>query len=179
MRNSLLKGFAAAASIASIFLVFDTKARANDWGCQVILCLSNPGGPTQYAQCRPPIRRLWRSLAKGHSFPTCSGVGFQSSRPGYAPYSCDEGYMLTSSYGPYGREATCISTSLREVSSQFCSFGRKGQRNLPGSVFSARWHRENGHARCMAEIAVQPKRRQQPHYIDVTIKGVGRQRVWY
>ncbi|AEH82011.1 conserved hypothetical protein (plasmid) [Sinorhizobium meliloti SM11] len=85
MNTSLVRAFVAAASLASFYLVFDGKARADDWGCQVILCLSNPGGPTQYAECRPPIEKLWRALAKGHSFPACSGVGFQASRPGYEP----------------------------------------------------------------------------------------------
>lgn len=30
-------------------------AHAQDWGCQVLLCLANPGGPTQYAECVGPI----------------------------------------------------------------------------------------------------------------------------
>jgi len=50
-------------------------AATGDWGCQVLLCLSNPGGPTQYGACVPPISKLWRSLAKGEAFPTCAGAG--------------------------------------------------------------------------------------------------------
>ncbi|PTB19062.1 hypothetical protein C9I57_18555 [Trinickia symbiotica] len=51
-------------------------ARADDWGCQVILCLSNPGGPEQYSECVPPIERLWRALRHGDPFPTCDfGAG--------------------------------------------------------------------------------------------------------
>ncbi|MFM0208077.1 hypothetical protein PQQ96_11750 [Paraburkholderia sediminicola] len=46
-------------------------ARADDWGCQVILCLSNPGGPEQYGECAPPIERLWAALRHGDPFPTC------------------------------------------------------------------------------------------------------------
>lgn len=48
-------------------------ARASDFGCEVLLCLSNPGGPTQYAACVPPITKLWRELALGKGFPVCSG----------------------------------------------------------------------------------------------------------
>jgi hypothetical protein len=47
------------------------NAQADEWGCQVILCLANPGGPGQYAQCEPPIERLWRALRRGDPFPTC------------------------------------------------------------------------------------------------------------
>jgi hypothetical protein len=55
------------------------QAKADDWGCQVLLCLSNPAGPMAVAECRPPITRLYRALFKWRPdpFPTClmsSGV---------------------------------------------------------------------------------------------------------
>ncbi|RDK01134.1 hypothetical protein [Paraburkholderia lacunae] len=51
-------------------------ARADDWDCQLILCLSNPGGPEQYGECVPPIERLWAALRHGDPFPTCDfGAG--------------------------------------------------------------------------------------------------------
>lgn len=50
-------------------------AAANDLGCQVLLCLSNPGGATQYAQCVAPMTKLWQRLATGGAFPGCSGGG--------------------------------------------------------------------------------------------------------
>ena len=60
-------------------------AYASDWGCQVILCLATPGSPTTYAECVPPITRLWQVLAVGGSFPSCSGVGVRTreTRHGY------------------------------------------------------------------------------------------------
>lgn len=53
-------------------------AAANDLGCQVLLCLSNPGGATQYAQCVAPMTKLWQRLATGGAFPGCSGGGVAS-----------------------------------------------------------------------------------------------------
>lgn len=44
---------------------------ADDWGCQVLLCLSDPRGPETEADCVPPIERLWRALEHGEPFPTC------------------------------------------------------------------------------------------------------------
>lgn len=44
----------------------------HDWGCEVLLCLANPAGPTAVSACVPPIHRLWRELAKGHAFPSCT-----------------------------------------------------------------------------------------------------------
>ncbi len=43
-----------------------------DWGCEVLLCLANPNGPTAVEECVPPIERLWHELARGHAFPTCA-----------------------------------------------------------------------------------------------------------
>ena len=47
----------------------------NDWGCEVLLCLANPGSPTEFAECVDPIEKLWEHLAKGRSFPKCSMGG--------------------------------------------------------------------------------------------------------
>lgn len=179
MRTSFVPAFVAAATVASFSLVFDSKARADDWGCQVILCLSNPGGPTQYAECRPPIQKLWRHLAKGRSFPTCSGVGFRSSRPGYEPYFCNEGYTLTGRFGPDGWDATCVSTEVKPVESYFCSSGSDSSGANQGSVASPQWRWEEGRLQCVANLLARPNVRDQPRYIDITIDGVGKQRVWY
>ena len=48
---------------------------ASNWGCEVLLCLSNPGGATQFPQCVPSITKLWSDLAMGKAFPTCTGGG--------------------------------------------------------------------------------------------------------
>ena len=59
---------------------WSAPARASDWGCQVLLCLSNPGGPTQYAACVPPITKLWDQLATGHPFPSCAEGGVSATK---------------------------------------------------------------------------------------------------
>ena len=47
-------------------------AHADEWGCQVLLCLSNPKGPTDEKACKPPIEKLWQELAKPNGqFPHC------------------------------------------------------------------------------------------------------------
>lgn len=178
--KSLLVGIVCTAiGSVPIYLISERDARADDWGCQVILCLSNPGGPTQFAECRPPISKLWQELAKGHSFPTCTGVGFRGSQPGYEPYYCNDGYSLTARYGDRGQEATCVSATLQKVDTRFCQSGRNGAAESTDLVTSARWQRQGKHVECMGYPTEQPSRRSQPHYIDVSIDGVGSQRVWY
>ena len=60
-------------AFASVTIAPATAHADNTWACEVVLCLSNPGGPTQYDACVPPIEQLWSSLLHGGGFPTCSG----------------------------------------------------------------------------------------------------------
>ena len=70
--KSLVLGLAVSAGVAA-------PAHAQDWGCQVLLCLANPGGPTQYAECVGPISKLWDALRLGNAFPNCSGASASTS----------------------------------------------------------------------------------------------------
>ncbi len=58
MKSLFFRTIIAALGFASLYTISERSARAEEWGCQVILCLSNPGGPTQYGECRPPIEKL-------------------------------------------------------------------------------------------------------------------------
>lgn len=75
-KNSLI-GLSIAASLFG-----PTTATASDWGCEVLLCLSDPRGPTTENACVPPISKLWKHLAKGRAFPTCDLAGDSSSGTG-------------------------------------------------------------------------------------------------
>lgn len=74
-RTSMTLGLALSAGAFNL-------AHAQDWGCQVLLCLANPGSPTQYAECVPPISRLWDALRRGNAFPTCRGASAATSGTG-------------------------------------------------------------------------------------------------
>ncbi|MPV64765.1 hypothetical protein [Burkholderia sp. BE17] len=71
VRQNVWRGVVSLAFVLGMSMAWPDVARAADWGCQVRLCLSNPGGPEQYAECVPPIERLWAALRDGDSFPTC------------------------------------------------------------------------------------------------------------
>lgn len=86
-------------------------ARADDWGCTILLCLANPGGPTQYAACVPPVTRLWSHLKRGGTFPTCSGAGSSTSPIGYDPYEpCEDGYVLRELGRDGASQPACVSS---------------------------------------------------------------------
>jgi hypothetical protein len=65
------------------------------------------------------------------------------------------------------------------VSNSLCSYDRDNYGNDSSSVLSPHWQREGGRLQCMAYPIERPNVRLQPHYVDVTIDGVGQQRVWY
>lgn len=47
------------------------EARADEWGCTVILCLSNPAGATAAEGCAPPVEKFWHNLRRGGAMPHC------------------------------------------------------------------------------------------------------------
>ena len=86
-----LGGGAGATSLclaAVVTVALPEPALASDWGCEVVLCLATPGSPTKYVECVPPITKLWKVLAMGGSFPTCTGSGVSTHsskiKEGYA-----------------------------------------------------------------------------------------------
>lgn len=178
MTNSIIRALSGGLLCVSIYTFSSSIAHGDDWGCQVLLCLSNPGGATQYAECRPPIKRLWSHLAKGHSFPICSGVGFTTTKPRYEPYYCDAELRLITRSGDRGRdEVGCVSTEPKAVSADLCRNENRGGQS--GTQGTGRWHFEAGQRVCKAIVTARPYVREQPRYVDVTIDGAGRQRVWF
>jgi hypothetical protein len=99
-------------------LIAAPQARADNWGCEVLLCLSNPAGPMAVAQCVPPITRLYRAIFKWRPdpFPTCTMVnGGDAATTGNFAYvapatyydACPEGTTAVASgtYAAGGRQS--------------------------------------------------------------------------
>ncbi len=77
-------------------LLAPLPARAVD-GCVVLLCLAAPSWRA-IPQCVPPIRQLFRDLARGKSFPTCgmaSGSNGATHDWSNAPSFCPPQYTRT------------------------------------------------------------------------------------
>ncbi|SOE69253.1 hypothetical protein SAMN05414139_03498 [Burkholderia sp. D7] len=117
-------------------------AHADDWGCQVILCLSNPGGPEQYTECVPPIEKLWRALRHGDPFPTCDfGAG---------------GSQDTSASNTFGSAAYCREDLLYwggpEKSELLC--GARGAINvdIDGELYTRVWWDASDEGRTITEF---------------------------
>lgn len=79
----MIKRVSILAALSSMFFI--PTAHADDYGCQVLLCLSNPNGPMAVAECVPPIQRLYRDIFRWRPrpFPTCAlSNGMDSSSGG-------------------------------------------------------------------------------------------------
>ena len=60
------------AAVLCFTIVCDAKA--DDDGCTVLLCLSNPAGWSAVTECVPPVQRALKSMAKGR-VPLCAFGG--------------------------------------------------------------------------------------------------------
>jgi hypothetical protein len=105
--------------VRSLFLILpflSPVVHADDWGCQVLLCLSNPQGPKAVRECEPPINRLWRDLSKGRPFPTCDTGGSSGASHSWASTSnCPPQYIrytVEESPKPYCLYAGAVSTTM-------------------------------------------------------------------
>ncbi|MCB1947179.1 MAG: hypothetical protein KDF55_16785 [Thauera sp.] len=79
--------------LAALIALVPTPARAVD-GCLVLLCLAAPSWRA-IPQCVPPVQQLFRDLARGKPFPTCSmsGAGNTANHAwSYAPAFCPPQY---------------------------------------------------------------------------------------
>src|SRR5882672_10990213 len=72
------------------------------WGCQVLLCLSNPDGPEALSECQPPIERLWEHLRHGQPFPSCPSGGSTYARPTSSYYDLCPAGMTELTSGQFG-----------------------------------------------------------------------------
>ena len=98
-QHSCFKGLLlAVGACAGLYALRPSSAHADEWGCEVLLCMSNPAGPEAVAQCVPPIERYHHVLKHGGARPTCSESGW-SGAIGYEAHECPVGYVLTTKQG--------------------------------------------------------------------------------
>jgi chromosome partitioning protein len=93
-------------------------ARADDWGCWVILCLTNPGGPEHYSACVPPIGKLWSAQRHGDPFSICGfGAGGSQRTDAFNTFAsggfCREDLLYCG--GPEQSELLCRATGAINV----------------------------------------------------------------
>lgn len=90
------------------FSLFATQSKASNWGCEVLLCLAASGGSP--SECKPPLKKLFKKLALGASFPTCEFKNASGAFAAYSDYSTDRGKA------DYVREYTyCSSPGKKQV----------------------------------------------------------------
>lgn len=179
--------FALVAGIAALAALARPDAARADWACEMALCLSNPAGAMAVTECRPPIQRLYRLLARGGSFPMCRSV---------------DGYVNFTQYGiefqeecPAGTRTLHLATDGdrsgnaqgRRRGNRWCEsfqpLAPDAQRRLsrPGSNADDRtfeWRAVDGE-RVYGEVRLTPAPpRAQPRFLEYVVDGDTR-RLWW
>lgn len=86
-------------ALFGVAFAYSAGAHADDWGCKVLLCLSDL--PAGGSACVPPVEKLWRHLARGGSMPSCTfeGGGEGHARRVYDPFDpCPDGTRAASGF---------------------------------------------------------------------------------
>lgn len=68
-----------AAAVLGLAATASAPALASDYGCRVLLCLAAVGSAP--SECSPTLDQLWKDLAKGKGFPSCSMATASSAKP--------------------------------------------------------------------------------------------------
>jgi hypothetical protein len=102
-------------------LVVLPTAQASDHGCTVLMCLSNPAGPTAVAECIAPIQKLWRDLSKGRAFPSCDEADGADGKKSFVrqvrtPYAACPSGLHALADGLSAVQATSVSPEVWTVS---------------------------------------------------------------
>ncbi|KVW76219.1 hypothetical protein [Burkholderia ubonensis] len=118
VQRTMWRGVASLAVVLGTSMTWPDAVRADEWGCQVMLCLSNPGGPEQYTECEPPIERLWAALRHGDPLPSCDfgtgGTQVGSATNTFASVGyCREDLLVWG--GPEQSELLCRATGAINV----------------------------------------------------------------
>lgn len=86
--------------IGGFALLQPKQAKADDWPCEVILCMSNPGGATQFSQCVPPMEEFWKCMASPTcTFPGCNEDGVNANISYEPDYLCPTGTEQSGVFG--------------------------------------------------------------------------------
>jgi hypothetical protein len=109
----------------------------DNWGCEVMLCLANPQGPTAVSQCVPPIKKLWKHLAKGHAMPACT---FANS-DGKEVDSRSKGTYIDHAGSDPNVEGACPFVYYAgESRNKYCAFSGVTNEYIDGVLWGRIWH---------------------------------------
>lgn len=109
----------------------------DNWGCEVMLCLANPQGPTAVSQCVPPIKKLWKHLAKGRPMPVCK---FGDSDGREVDSRTKGSYIDHAGSDPYVAGACPFVYYAGESRTKYCAFSGVTNEYIDGVLWGRIWH---------------------------------------
>ncbi|NSZ10050.1 MULTISPECIES: hypothetical protein [Agrobacterium] len=174
----LFKGMLAGVAMLAGGAFMSTSAHADDWACEVALCISNPNGPMAVSQCVPPIKKLYRHLAKGRSFPMCKSadghvnftrVGMEMQED--CPTGTTTVYRDNENGGFLGRNTRMCQKFVPMKNQGGLFLGDRDDRKYE-------WRMVDGKRVYGEVVTTQAARREKPRYLDYVVQGDSR-RLWW
>jgi hypothetical protein len=169
----------AATAFAGLF-VYSSAASANEWGCQVLLCVSGNWHGTP--SCHPPMTKLIAAMKRpGFSWPTCPSASSSPARR--EPYEdCPSGWSPGSdnqnsdSHGNMPSQSNVCKRSFPTCSHKF---SREPQPTGENAIQTSYVHSGRNGNYCHTEQTQARKKRDKPYYIEYTDANGLKQRSWF
>ncbi|TQI65241.1 hypothetical protein FHT98_5111 [Bosea sp. AK1] len=95
---------ALAAVLLTLAALSPAAARADTFGCTVLLCMLNPQGWASVPHCVPPVQAAFAIVAKGRPWPQCPEANI-SAQPDTASESIDISGQSGRTRVPLGKSA--------------------------------------------------------------------------
>lgn len=174
----MLTLFVAGAAIATV--AAPGLANADNWACEVALCISNPAGPMAVSECVPPITKLYHHLERGGSFPLCQSADGHVNFTRYGlewQEDCPEGtqtvYRRDDRKHGWGRRSRYCQQFVPMSSGRPYRFGRNRDYDASYEVRIVDGERVYGKV-----VTTRAPRRAKPRYLEYVANGDTR-RIWW
>ena len=168
----------AAAAIAGLTL-HSNAASADDWGCQVLLCVSGDWRGTP--SCHPPMYKLIAAMKlPGFSWPTCPSANSSGAR--LERYEdCPAGWSPASGGDTGGDSGRQREDDICKRSLGVCSkASRKAASFAVGDGIETKYESYGHDGNQCRIVQTRPrKQREKPYYIEYTDAHDLRQRAWF
>ncbi|MER9335285.1 hypothetical protein NKJ06_15005 [Mesorhizobium sp. M0293] len=163
------------AFLPTLSVLSAAPARADDFGCEVLLCILNPQGWASVGECVPPVERAFRMVAHGEPWPQCPEAG-SSGRIGYEKFKpCPDGTIAVSpETESSGSDNSSRSQTVYKPDSNgaFCA-----ARNATNASWATN-PRGSGYGARPTSAVTRREQRTEPNYLDLTTTD-GKQRFWF
>lgn len=106
-------------------------------GCEFLLCMANPRGPLALDQCKGPVKKVWRLMAKGKPIPPCT---FEDAKGTETDSKASGSYITHTGSDPYTPGGCPFTYYAGEARNKYCAFSGVTNEYVDGVLWGRIWH---------------------------------------